>query len=682
MQADTGPKFGGPLRSFDRTLHAPLIRGLTASATSESTSSYRNFSASDNRMQLPATERARSSQGKGQDGPRERGGSELDLWDGRPTHKKVSQKGLFMKTPHALSHSLLILITGLAACIVPVPILAEEFTLQGRLTLEGQAVEGLHDFHLEIRTWGGEGEPLAVVETPAVLISDGVFTLPVEFFGPGSDPFHGYPLGVWVSIRPTEAASAGLPGRPAATAAPGPGFVTLQPPLRLSRTPSATTALLASRLSGIAPGASGVVSLQPGGGFTVTPGPSPAWLLQGNTGTGVPDFLGTTDPSPLELRVNGVRALRVEPTVGAANLIGGFAGNEAPGVIGGVIAGGGAAAETNRLTASHSFIGGGRSNQVDGALSVIGGGVGNRITQGNSVIGGGRLNVADGAATSVGGGDGNRATGSGATVGGGTFGVADGAGAVLGGGEFNQANGSASTVSGGSGNMAVGTGTTIGGGIGNRSELDLATVGGGGENLARHQGATVAGGVGNQADNLLATVGGGGANFAMAPYSTIPGGTGARTTGFGQVAQSSGVFSDTGDAQTSVFTLRALTVDNSQPLSLDGAGAQLTLPRGNSLTFVALVIARSQPPPSSPAGTYSAGYRVRGVAADDGGGIRFVGTPVVEELGEDLPAWSVTPLVLGDRLIFEVASPGLLDPVRWSARLETVEVTWPTPPSP
>ncbi len=97
--------------------------------------------------------------------------------------------GFFMKTPDALSHSFLILITGLTVSIVAGPVLAEEFTLQGRLTLEGHAVDGLHDFHLEIRPWGAEGDPLAVVETPAVLVHDGVFTLPVEFVGPGSDPF-------------------------------------------------------------------------------------------------------------------------------------------------------------------------------------------------------------------------------------------------------------------------------------------------------------------------------------------------------------------------------------------------------------------------------------------------------------------------------------------------------------
>jgi len=562
---------------------------------------------------------------------------------------------------------------------------AEEFNLQGRLDREGVAVNGFHDFHLELKPWGEDGEPVAVVELMSVPIHDGVFTFPVEFFDPGSEPFEGRVLAVWVSVRPTEIGSAGVPNRPASTAAAPPGYTTLAPPLRLAPVPSATTALTAlsaSRLSGIPAGVSGVVSVQPGGGFSVAPAPAPGWLLQGNGGTGAADFLGTTDARPLEIRVNGTPAWRVEPSSGTANVIGGFAGNEAPGVSGGVIAGGGSANGTNRLTASHSVIGGGRSNQVDGASSVIGGGTGNRVTDGNSVVGGGSQNAVSGTAATIGGGHNNRVTGDGATVSGGRFGAVNGASATLGGGEFNQSGGTAATVSGGAGNLAFGPGTTIGGGMGNRSELDLATVGGGGENLARQLGATVAGGVGNQADNLLATVGGGGANLAMGPYSTIPGGTGAKTTAHGQMSQASGVFADSGDAQTSVFTLMALTVDGGATMSLDGLGAQVVVPPGRSLTFDAMLVARSQPPPGSPNGTHTAGYRVRGVVANDGAGTRFVGVPIVEELGEDLSAWSVTPVTMLDRLQFEVASPGLVDPVRWSARLETVEVAWPALPTP
>jgi hypothetical protein len=43
------------------------------------------------------------------------------------------------------------------------------------------------------------------------------------------------------------------------------------------------------------------------------------WSLSGNAGTTGTDFLGTTDNQPLELRVNGARAMRLEPASDGAN---------------------------------------------------------------------------------------------------------------------------------------------------------------------------------------------------------------------------------------------------------------------------------------------------------------------------------------------------------------------------
>ncbi|MBI3460426.1 YncE family protein [Candidatus Acetothermia bacterium] len=77
-----------------------------------------------------------------------------------------------------------------------------------------------------------------------------------------------------------------------------------------------------------------------------------AWLLLGNGGTNPSvNFLGTTDPTALEIRVNGKRALRLEPA-SIPNIIGGDSGNLiTTGTIGATIAGGG---------------GGGMPNQVSG----------------------------------------------------------------------------------------------------------------------------------------------------------------------------------------------------------------------------------------------------------------------------------------------------------------------------
>ncbi|MEJ0089031.1 MAG: hypothetical protein WDM80_04660 [Limisphaerales bacterium] len=70
------------------------------------------------------------------------------------------------------------------------------------------------------------------------------------------------------------------------------------------------------------------------------------WKLSGNTGANPTNgnFIGTTDNLPLEIKVNGQRALRLEPnTNGAPHMIGGSQNNYVSnGVVGATIAGGGA----------------------------------------------------------------------------------------------------------------------------------------------------------------------------------------------------------------------------------------------------------------------------------------------------------------------------------------------------
>ena len=129
-------------------------------------------------------------------------------------------------------------------------------------------------------------------------------------------------------------------------------------------------------------------------------------------------FLGTTDTLPLELRVHGVRGLRIEPTATVPNVIGGYAGNVVDsGAQGVTIGGGGTAGYANHISsilgtvaggsgnvigsgANDSTIGGGRQNQIgNGAWSgIIGGGTGNNINPNAqySVIPGGYGNTVGG----------------------------------------------------------------------------------------------------------------------------------------------------------------------------------------------------------------------------------------------------------------------------------------------
>ena len=192
-------------------------------------------------------------------------------------------------------------------------------------------------------------------------------------------------------------------------------------------------------------GLSGAVTLAAGSNVSITPAGNTltiantapaAWRLEGNAGTSAgTDFLGTTDNQALELRVNDERVLRLEPSPGAPNLIGGLSLNSVTaGVVGATIAGGGLI--------------GGNGNVVTDDYGVIGGGAANRAGDGDgttsdrelATIGGGISNIASGSLTFIGGGQGNHATEVYTTIGGGAS---------------NTASGYASTVPGGFSNTAL-----------------------------------------------------------------------------------------------------------------------------------------------------------------------------------------------------------------------------------
>jgi hypothetical protein len=178
------------------------------------------------------------------------------------------------------------------------------------------------------------------------------------------------------------------------------------------------------------------------------------WSLTGNAGT-TPgtNFLGTTDNQPLELRVNGQRALRLEPNATSPNLIGGFSGNVIKdGAFGVTIAGGG------------GFGTDGGANVAYDNLDVIGGGSHNAVGQPDgdptvspaSTIAGGYSNFATGDQDTISGGNANTASNESSTIAGGSGNTASAFESTVSGGEQNTASGSGSTVAGGANNTASG----------------------------------------------------------------------------------------------------------------------------------------------------------------------------------------------------------------------------------
>jgi hypothetical protein len=163
------------------------------------------------------------------------------------------------------------------------------------------------------------------------------------------------------------------------------------------------------------------------------------WKANGNAGTTpAANFLGTTDNQPLEIKVNGNRAFRLEPTANdqlhsnIINVIGGSSANVvSPNNVGATIAGGGAANYNNRsctnsVTSDFGTVGGGCGNSA-GTFSTVAGGFLNQANGDLAVVGGGQQNASSGFMSSVGGGYLNNSSGSYATVPGGAGNEASGA---------------------------------------------------------------------------------------------------------------------------------------------------------------------------------------------------------------------------------------------------------------
>jgi hypothetical protein len=169
---------------------------------------------------------------------------------------------------------------------------------------------------------------------------------------------------------------------------------------------------------------------------------------------------------PFDVRVNGARALRIDPasdgTNQSPNMIGGIADNQVTsGAHSATIGGGGRRvpsdpASANRVTDNFGTVGGGADNQAgDGA-----GTAGDRT---HATVGGGAKNTASAFADTVPGGFQNTASGGSATVGGGSSNTASGDRATVGGGFQNTASGLFATVAGGDTNTAAGQGSLAAG---------------------------------------------------------------------------------------------------------------------------------------------------------------------------------------------------------------------------
>jgi Chaperone of endosialidase len=345
--------------------------------------------------------------------------------------KPANQKNRSMKTKFTK-----ILFTVLAVWLLTsalcLPVFAQgtAFTYQGRLNDGGNPAGGIYDLRFALYDAASVGtQQGGTVDVPDAPVTNGLFTVTLDF---GGGVFTGAARWLDIAVRP--GASVGT-------------FTNLIPRQPITATPYAITAgnlngaLSSASLSGTygnavtlnnaansftgnGTGLTNVNAISLGG-FSA----SSFWKLGGNAGT-TPgtQFLGTSDNLPVEIRVNGARALRLEPTAnGTPNIIAGSAANSvAAGVFGVAISGGAnnladtgtafatiAGGQINAIHAggSESSIGGGYRNTIETFDATIGGGAVNTIETNSqySAIGGGTFNriLAGAAVAAIGGGSGN-----------------------------------------------------------------------------------------------------------------------------------------------------------------------------------------------------------------------------------------------------------------------------------
>ncbi|MBI3867456.1 MAG: hypothetical protein HY299_02910 [Verrucomicrobia bacterium] len=439
--------------------------------------------------------------------------------------------------------------------------LGTAFTFQGRLADNGVYPTG--HYELRVSLWDDAAAGSRVGNTNAfssVDVTNGLFTVSLDF---GSGAFNGAARWLQLGVRSNGVVTAPVPLSPRMPVSPAPHSLFAANAASAATAATATTATSANAVAPNAVGNAGLganavtaakiasgevvksvnnlhdnVSLAAGANITITANGntltlagSADWKLDGNAGTTAGSFLGTIDNMPVRVKVNGDTGLRVEPSGGTPNIVGGFQGNRVSGE-GGAVAGGGNSPYTNRVTDSYGFVGGGLGN-LAGSGAVVAGGSENQAPYPGTAVLGGAQNQSIANYSAVGGGLRNTNLSLGGVIGGGYSNLTQITFSTVGGGLNNAATNGASTVGGGQKNIAGARHSTVAGGGWNTAGGVSSFVGGGGgdtfggpwPNTASGNWSSIVGGWNNTASGYSSVVGGGGVNTAAGTYGVVPGGS-------------------------------------------------------------------------------------------------------------------------------------------------------------
>jgi len=475
------------------------------------------------------------------------------------------------------------------------PVIAQGngFLYEGALTDAGGPAQGDYDIRFRLYDAAQAGNQIGPDVTLApVQVADGRFTVTLDF---GAGVFDGGPRWLELAVRSNRVAEAHAVLTPRQRILPLPYAIHAGNASSVSSNGVTAAAIQNATLTAAKLASNQVVKslnslrddvqLVAGANISLTTsnnalvlaafgggGGGDDWHVTGNLGTTAGlNFLGTIDDEPLEVKVNNLRAFRLEPNANSPNVIGGFSGNAVtPGVQGAVISGGGTLFHPdfggpwpNLIADDMGTIGGGLGNEVRGATSTVGGGYRNRIEQSANYCviagGGGNLISSTGVVASaadhctISGGAANeiRDDSNGSTISGGVLNLIESNinRATIGGGEENRLAAHYTTVGGGQRNSVGsnapfaailgglfnvnnGSSAMLGGGRNNRIDLesDYAVVGGGDANLVEtnSDSSTISGGRNNRilSQSLAAVIGGGNGNVIARAnnHSTVAGG--------------------------------------------------------------------------------------------------------------------------------------------------------------